>query len=118
MSSHGGALVPGATAVHGGDKLRTRVTAANFSTRKATLTERVYFSRDDVYSADDVASPDVRTSEAEKATSSLLSQIFEVPALPAGAYYVIAKITATAGVGEGAPVDSDWIPLTGVVVVP
>jgi hypothetical protein len=117
--------LPGSTTVEAGDVLRTRVAVANFGTKAATISERMYFSTDDVFDAADVASPTVRAFELGHSSSTLQGRVFTVPSLPAGDYYVIAHVTATTPTGATGPfgqplmtIDTDWVPLRGLVTVP
>lgn len=107
---------PGSTSVTPCDDLRMAVTIANTGTRDLDLDIELWFSVDDVWDIGDVPSTTVRHSTVQAGDSVNRRRMFEVPELPDGTYFVIARVAGTP-VGGAGRATRDWIPLRGTVDV-
>jgi hypothetical protein len=98
-----------------GDTVRAEVTVMNTGTLDLDLDMELWFSTDDVLSADDVRSDTTRATKALAGNSNNRKKKYEVPALSTGEYFVISKVIGTPG--NGAPSTDDWIPLRGTITI-
>lgn len=107
----------GPSAVCPGDTLRTRFAIANGSTEPVDLTVRLAFSRDEQWGgSDDVLSPTTHyLNHLGAENSKLMEATWKVPSIdtsnPRLMWHTLVQIS-------GDHVDTDWIPLRGLLGVP
>ena len=101
-----------------GDEVRTVISLSNPSTHDVNVDLQMWLSEDDVlttvwnpWAITDASSGTVVRWAVSAQSSLMAQQLFLVPDVPAGRYYVIVRALATDAV-TGAQVE-DWIPLRG-----
>ncbi|MBT6325755.1 MAG: hypothetical protein HOJ35_07285 [Bdellovibrionales bacterium] len=95
-----------------GDKLRVRVSAANFSTSAVSVELEMYLSKDEYLDSSDIKSSTIDLITVNKSASLMRGKSFSVPKLGfQGSYNVIINAKATNGYIS----ITNWIPLNGKV---
>jgi hypothetical protein len=105
----------GSTSVCQGDKLKTRVTIANYSTKHMNITTELFFSTDEKFKDTEPDSPSWTNVGLNAESSGAFKGEYTVPLLSPGTYRPILRIVALDDAADADSVRTDWIPLLGTI---